>query len=336
MIKNFFKNHAMHKRIVPCFDYLFLFRPTLFFAVWVMICIGMYLAHLEIENYPQWILSVNLKTTLLFLSLSLISGSAFITNQLNDLESDKENNKLFLLNNFLDKMVAIRMYNISLILGFILLSFTNIYNLIVGVLLFIIWDVLYNKNKTNWRKHPFLGPLCNLIAGILLIVSGWLIVICNNSYFSPITSIFSVYFIIRILPYGICYLSIVLLTDIPDEKGDNKFGKKSFSIVYGRKITNGLSAVLVTCAFFCGIYLDDPLLSISTITSLPFFIYALLRNKDKDILRAIRYPIFVLNFFTATIYPYLFICIFIIFYISKYYYWHRFNLHYPTFLVNND
>ena len=94
--------------------------------------------------------------------------------------------------------------------------------------------------------------------------------------------------------------------------------------------------MLVILAFFIGFYLNDPLATTSTICSIPFFIYALIRCQKKDILRAIRYPIFILNFFTLTIYPILFIICGIVFYLSKYYYWHRFELHYPTCLVEND
>jgi hypothetical protein len=53
-------------------------------------------------------------------------------------------------------------------------------------------------------------------------------------------------------------------------------------------------------------------------------------------LRAIRYPIFILNFFVLSVYPWLFVPLVLTYYVSKYYYWHRFNLHYPTFLVEHD
>ena len=80
----------------------------------------------------------------------------------------------------------------------------------------------------------------------------------------------------------------------------------------------------------------DPLASTAIVVSLPFFIITAFRQLEKDILRAIRYPIFILNFFAFTVYPWLFVPLIIIYLISKYYYWHRFDLHYPTFLVDND
>ena len=61
-----------------------------------------------------------------------------------------------------------------------------------------------------------------------------------------------------------------------------------------------------------------------------------IRRMKKDVLRAIRYPIFILNFFAFTIYPLLFVPLMITYCLSKYYYWHRFELHYPTFLVDYD
>ena len=117
MIKNFILYHPIHKKIVKYFDYFFLLRPTLFFAIWVMISIGMYLAHLEFETYPQWINTVNIKTIFLFTSLTLISGSTFITNQLDDIDSDKENKKLFIINNLISINNAKKSYTISLLIG---------------------------------------------------------------------------------------------------------------------------------------------------------------------------------------------------------------------------
>jgi len=335
MVKNFFKNHHIHKNIVPHFDYIFIFRPTLFFAVWVMICIGMYLANIG-NSIPQWETTFNYKVLLLFISLSLITGATFITNQLTDIISDKKNNKLFLIDGLIDETKAKYIYKFSLLLGTLLLALTNMYNFILGILIFIFWDILYNKNHYVWKKNPFLGPLCNLLVGLFFIFSGWIISQSNNLYFPIIDFSLLKNLFFNIIGYVFCYLSVILLTDIPDIKGDKFDNKKTFTIFYGKKITILLSTLLVFVSFILGIYLNDPLLSIATIVSFPFFLYALFRGHDKDILRSIRYPIFILNFFTFTVYPYLSLISLIVFYISKYYYWHRFDMHYPTFLVNND
>ena len=91
MIKSFFKNNAIHKKIVPIFDILFLFRPTLFFVVWLMVSIGFYLGYLlneNINNY-QWIFTFNYHTFSLYLAITLLTGASFVTNQISDVRADK-------------------------------------------------------------------------------------------------------------------------------------------------------------------------------------------------------------------------------------------------------
>ena len=85
-----------------------------------------------------------------------------------------------------------------------------------------------------------------------------------------------------------------------------------------------------------GIINHDPLLSIVVITSITFYFYSFLRSEYKDLIRSFTYPLAIFNLFLMTIFPYLFIFHFILFYISKYYNWHRFDIHHPTFLVDND
>ena len=108
------------------------------------------------------------------------------------------------------------------------------------------------------------------------------------------------------------------------------------NIFDNRRIVALVSTILLVLVLIVSLSMNEPLLSLCTLVSLPFYLYALFRNMNKDILRAIRYPLFIFNFFTITIFPYLGIAVIIVFYISKYYYWHRFDLHYPTFLVDND
>ena len=140
---------------------------------------------------------------------------------------------------------------------------------------------------------------------------------------------------ILVIPYLLCYLAVCLLTDIPDIKGDQSSHYNTFAISFGINNTVIISLILVLSSFIYSLIFRDPLASTSIAVCIPFFVYAVFRNFQKDILRAIRYPIAILNLFMMFVYPYLFIGILIIFYLSKYYYWHRFNLHYPTFLVND-
>ena len=214
--------------------------------------------------------------------------------------------------------------------------FSNVYNLIISLLIFVFWDFLYNDRPYEWKKNPFLGPFCNLVVCLLLLLSGWTFIASNGSYFFAFNKVIDFTFFIKIFPYLLIYLAVVLITDIPDIKGDKDSRKDTFTLKFGKRNTMLISLILVVLSFFISLYLVDPLACVSIICSIPFFFYGLFRGLNKDILRSIRYPIFILNFFTTTIFPYLFLIIVLIYYLSKYYYWHRFNLNYPTLLVEND
>ena len=73
------------------FDYIFLMRPALMPAVWSLFLFGLCHApgNVQTTNTPHMFLSLGL--------LTLVMGAGYIHNQLHDIESDRINNKLFLL-----------------------------------------------------------------------------------------------------------------------------------------------------------------------------------------------------------------------------------------------
>ena len=71
MIKSFFKDNPIHKRIAPYLDFIFLFAPTNYFFVWGPVCLGMYIANTQSGLSGLWISVFNLKVGFLFLALSL-------------------------------------------------------------------------------------------------------------------------------------------------------------------------------------------------------------------------------------------------------------------------
>ena len=179
-----------------------------------------------------------------------------------------------------------------------------------------------------------LGWLANSIVGGLLFTVGWFLVMSkqlNNGIINLDISFFEYMF-----PYLLCFSSVSLLTSLQYMKKKTGSEDKTFPVLYGKISILLLSLIIICVAFVFAVYHRDPLASTSVLVSIPFFVFAVIRRFEKDILRAIRYPIFILNFFTLSIYPWLFVPLFITYYLSKYYYWHRFDLHYPTLLVDND
>ncbi|MDP6852549.1 MAG: UbiA family prenyltransferase [Candidatus Marinimicrobia bacterium] len=332
MVKKFLKSHPVHKKIVPHLDYLFLLRPTLFFSVWVMMVMGMATARIHSSLPAVGILQISYSTLLVFIGVSLVSAAAFILNQIMDVDSDSVNKKLFLVGKHISLGKSRKVAQILAATGIVLTLLGNWVTSIAAALLYFLWGILYNQPPFQWKKKPIAGWMVNIFSGILLYLIGWIIISTRSEFTSPgLVEFFTI-----TLPYIFCFASVALLTTLPDVKGDESAGDNTFPLVFGKNITLLIAFILPVGAFILGLKNADPLASTASITAIPFFVFALFRRLDKDILRAIRYPIFILNFFALTVYPYLAIPLIITFYLSKYYYWHRFELHYPTFLVDDS
>ena len=65
--------------------------------------------------------------------------------------------------------------------------------------------------------------------------------------------------------------------------------------------------------------------------------YAFFRSENKDFIRSYSYPIMTMNVLISwTLYPLLIIFQLFIYFLSKYYYWHRFDIHFPKFVVEEN
>ena len=186
------------------------------------------------------------------------------------------------------------------------------------------WKFIYAQKVQN---NLLIKCLSNTFIGIILLLSGFFVVQVGENYFSLNLMSISYTSWLIIFLFSLCYLTIFLFIEVSEN---------SKNIFDDRRIIFIVSTVLLVLVLTASLSIKEPLLSICTLVSIPFYLYALLRNMDKDMVRAIKYPLFIFNFFTATIFPYLGIAVIVVFYISKYYYWHRFDTHYPTFLVDYD
>ena len=138
MIKNFLKYHPIHKKIVKYLDLLFILRPSLFFPVWIMIASGMITSSMQNDRFRIWINEFNLNTFLVFLGVTIICGATFIINQMQDIVSDQENDKLVLFKEKMTQSTADRFYKILMIVSIIILIPTGVINIVLGLLLLLL------------------------------------------------------------------------------------------------------------------------------------------------------------------------------------------------------
>ena len=323
MIKNFLKNHHIHQKVVPYLDSFFIYNPTLFFTIWVMISMGMYLSHRNILMNPQWItFDITLRIISLFISLTFLIGATLIKEQLIFIDLDSKKNKKTSLIKFVNKKRATNILKFSIITGGCILLFTNIYNIIFGILTYLVFNYYFTNKHIVSRKYYFSYMLVFFIS-LLLILNGYTIVLSEGNYFFSLADSFSSGTFLSMFFYALVGVSIFIIIEIL-ESGNNQMIFRLFA------------NFIMLLIFIFSIYSNDPLLSVLSICCLPFLLYALFRNLNKDLVRSVRYPIFICNFFIFTIYPYISIPLILIFYTSKYYYWHRFDIHFPTFLVEHD
>jgi len=315
MIKNFFKNHSIHKKIVPFLDELFFLSPMNYFFSWSIICVGIYLNLFLFNLSPQFLFSFNINYFFLFLGLSSILSSVYIRKDLD--RNDKKNKVL----NFIKEKYSMSkiMFFIKVlgVLGVLTLFFVSWFNAFLGLILFFLYKG-YKYRFNNLLIYYFLEFF-------ILFYSGWFYTKVEYTNREILLSDILYVFPYFLLCYCI-YKSKLLLNKYKDLEYSLK--RYDFSI--------SICLLLLILSLVMGIINHDPLLSIVVITSITFYFYSFLRSEYKDLIRSFTYPLAIFNLFLMTIFPYLFIFHFILFYISKYYNWHRFDIHHPTFLVDND
>ena len=214
MIKNFFILNPLHKKVVKYFDIIFLFRPTLFFAIWIMIAMGMYCLEVQVKPGPIWVFDFSWSTFLIYLGVTMTCSSTFILNQIADINGDKINKKLVLVGEYFSIESSLMISNTLALVGISICLLIDWKICILLCLIYFVWGILYNKNPYNFKKKPILGWVTNIAAGVLLFIIGCLI---SLQYIKAEGLKFDVYLLAQSMaPYLLSFASVSLLTNIPD------------------------------------------------------------------------------------------------------------------------
>ena len=334
MIKKFLLHHPVHKHIVPNFDIIFIINPTLFFSVWIMVVVGMICANINMHDQALWITEFSWEICFVFLGLTLLFGASFILIQIADEKKEQENYQLSLIGQHISVDKSQSIVNILLMIGGLITFISNWMVVLPALCIYFLWGIVYNQKSIVSKRKIIFSCMINSFIGALLFTIGWILGIDDNSQNENI--LFNANLFSYMLPYLLCYSAVAAMVILKnmESKIISNFNESTFFNKYTYFI---LIVLLMVCtALYLSLDNEDPLASTAILVSLPFFIFVVFRRLGKDVLRAIRYPIFIFNFFALPYYPWLSLPLFCTYYISKYYYWHRFDLHYPTFLVDND
>jgi len=205
-------------------------RPVLLGPVWTMVLVGHSRAHGCGFGEGSDRLGV------ILVLFSLLMGGIYILNQVNDVEVDRLNNKLFLLaNGWLSIKSALFQAWVFLMLavgGAFYLQWK------LGALLLVSMGLGMAYNA-GWKGKPVSGLMANMVGlGVLAFAVGWM---AASSEFGWKTLWYSI-------PYPLAIGAVYANTTVLDVEGDRKVGKETLAGRFGCNATLRLGVVFVACA----------------------------------------------------------------------------------------
>jgi 4-hydroxybenzoate polyprenyltransferase len=306
------------KKGAELLDSLFLLRPTLFFPVWTYFLAGRYggarapgaSPHPLHPAHAVWIMA----------ALSMLMGSVYILNQIQDMETDRRNRKLFLLANGI--VPVRRAYAEAAVLAAASAGFAFWVDPLFGlgfVTLFLLAGILYNYPPTAWKNRPIPGIFVNGAGSMLIYDIGW--VAGGGAQELPAQA----------FAYAFAVIAVFLNTTLPDRQGDGATGKVTFGVRYGLGVTAIWALAFEAGSFALSLILREWLLFIPSALALPFFVRAAVRRRLPDTLAATKFAVSALACAVCVAYPGTLIPIAAVFFLSRWYYRKRFGFDYPNF-----
>jgi 4-hydroxybenzoate polyprenyltransferase len=293
-------------------DYLFLIRPVLMPPVWTILLLG--------HRRSSQLFGENNLPGLGILLVTFLVGAVYVLNQIFDIESDRQNQKLFFLaRGYISKRSAISemiLLNLISVIPAFLISQELGFLFILGM----IFGILYSTPPVSLKNRPIGGLMLNAFAhGNLAFLIGW----SMNYSLSMRSLLFS-------LPYMFAVGAIYLNTTIPDIEGDRRAGKITLAVRWGKERVIILSSFLVAVAMVLSFLVKDIPFLIASALSFPFFIFSAFSKKEREIILATKVSILLLSIAAGIFYTWYFVILIFGFVGTRLYYKARFNLDYPT------
>ncbi|HID57309.1 TPA: hypothetical protein EYP37_12315 [Candidatus Poribacteria bacterium] len=302
-------------------DYLMVLRPTLMIPVWTMLLAG-YLRASSVGAIPNFILippGPLLYTLLLF---SMLMGFVYVLNQMTDVQSDVENEKLYLVaeGHVTRSILIAEMTLLILISGAMATMRYGLRSVYIRLwLLSALMGLLYSVKPFRLKGKPFLDLLSNAFGyGCLAFGIGW---VSASGYSGGMW--------LRSLPYFLCVASTFVNTTLLDVKGDQAVGDRTTGVVLGLRGSCRLSLFLLLAALISALWLRDLIPASASVVSLPFFIRMALNPEPSSISSATKFGITSFSMIVGIFVPLYIIWLFAILFFVRCYYRGRFGIRYP-------
>jgi len=304
-------------------DYVFVLRPILFFPGWSTMLAGFFVAWRhrwfftirEIPSVDSWLI---LRMMILFASAM---GACFLLNQLQDVESDKRNSKLFII---AEGCIGVRAATVEviflMIVSLAMACFVSIQTVLFVSVFIFLTGYLYNYGPFGLKNRPWGSLAANAMMGWLAFAMGW-------SAYHPIH--FSL--VADSLPYLFFNTALYFFTTLPDMEGDAQSGKRTLAVVYGVKYIIHISVVLYVLSAVFAFVLHDNQALFFILLSMPFFAITCWQKDTKSAVRTTKFAIFFFALAVCLKWPVYLILMIVAFFFTRWYFNRRFGFDYPNF-----
>lgn len=312
-------------RLLRALDFLFVLRPTLLIAVWTVALAGLW-SHERLLTGAAWYLpawplaGLAVPAALELFLFTLLMGAAFLLNQLSDIESDRLNNKLFLI---ASGAIAPRQAWTEIVLlltvalaGLMLLDPRLA---AVAAAAWLVTGWLYSSAPFRCKDRPWAGLVSNLAGSLLIYIFGWMMA-------GPAAPEMA----LHALPYVLGIGAVYCLTTIPDLPGDAGSGKITLAVRWGEAAMRRAALGFDSAALLTACWLGDGVAALATLAIWPFFWRALRQGGAAADLRTNKYATLFLSLLICWRLPAYLLLLAVVFYLGKWYYAARFQMDYPS------
>lgn len=300
-------------RAVPA-DYIFLLRPTILVPVWTFFLLGA--AHgAGPDPIPAGRLLAGIAC------FTAMMGAVYIVNQITDRESDRANDKLFLLSHGIVGLRGARIEAGALaavaVAGAALLSSAFLVLLGVGLLL----GLGYSIEPVRLKRRPALDLAASgLGSGVVNTLAGW------TAVGAPLSGLGA------LAPYPFAVAAVHLMTTLADIEGDGAFGLRTSGVALGKGRGAVAAVVLMAVSAAAAAAAQNQTALICAVVSLPFFIYAGRRGSGADsrtVLLPARAATLAYSLAAAFSFPGYLLWLVAVLALTRLYYRRRFGIRYP-------
>jgi 4-hydroxybenzoate polyprenyltransferase len=310
-------------KLISKLDYFFVLRPMLFFPGWSTLLAGYFIAKkgdLFLQSFDNPLLDP-CRIFILMFSFAAAMGASFLLNQLKDIVSDRENDKLYFISEgYISKKAALLEVVFLIAAALISAWYISLSVLIVVVVFIVLTGYMYNYRPFTMKDRPWMSLIANSAMGFFAFAIGWL----GANDFSQ-TLFFDM------LPYLFFNTALYFYTTLPDIEGDRKSEKHTLAVDYGIKPLLWGAFLLYILSVLSALYLKDVQALFFIALSLPFFVMTVIKLNVESSILTTKFSILFYALAICFKFPIYFLLMVVLFFFSRLYFKKRFKVNYPSF-----